>query len=230
LFPTYQARTPKRRSSRLRTRLLHGILILLLATLFWIGFIFAQQYNYSEPDQVYIMGTVSSFILVFVFLLLLFYFIFSFIRLRKQPDQLKKRFYLFTVFYLIASPLVLLSFDNYLLVTARGIQYNPMFNIEGKKIRNWEQIEKLVLDYDINYTPTRKQEDLRLRYIIYFKDGFKVDLNNPNSPLFKDSEFLTIHRVLLKYKVPIQVIRPLPTTFEDKNSFIYQLFRQPHKI
>ncbi|RAL25580.1 hypothetical protein [Thermoflavimicrobium daqui] len=209
--------------------LVKGCLIFLLALIGWIGFIFLQQKSHSEPDQVYIMGTVGSYIFLFLFLVLLFYFIFSFFALRQQAERLKRKFYIFVVFYLITSPLVLLSFDNYLLVTTKGIQYNSFFSVEGEPLKEWKQIEKLVLDYEVKQIPTQTSDDLRLRYILYFRDGSTVDLNHLNSPLYKRSEFITIHRVLLKYKVPIQIIRPLPNTFKDQSSFIYKLFHHQYQ-
>ncbi|WP_093228355.1 hypothetical protein [Thermoflavimicrobium dichotomicum] len=214
---------------KLLRRLMTGCSIFVLSFLGWIGFIYLQQTTHAEPDQVYIMGTIGSYVFVFIFLLLLLYFIFSFVKLRCQPERLKRRFYIFVAFYLIASPLVLLCFDNYLLVTAKGIHYNPFLTVEGNKIKEWNQIEKLVLDYEIKNIPPKTHEDLRLRYMLYFKDGSTVDLNNVNSPLYKKSEFITIHRVLLKYKVPIQIMRPLPPSFQDKDSFIYQLFHQQYR-
>lgn len=116
-----------------------------------------------------------------------------------------------------------MSFDNYLLVTPRGITYNQFLKIKDEKIKGWSDIDRVVLDYE--QSPWFPNEQIRLKYIIKFKDGTTVDLNNYNSPLFEASEFLVIHRVIVNHEVPIEKKKPLPKQFEESpDSFIYQLY------
>jgi hypothetical protein len=199
------------------------LLGLSVATVLWIGFVILQQVNYSEPDQVYLMGTTFSYAYVYVFLCLVIFFIFSFFKHRLNPEKLKRHFIFFAAFYLLGAPLVILSFDNYLLVTPKGMVYNPFFAVEDMKVTRWRDIEQVTLDYTEKRQPVRGAQDLRLRYIVHFKDGPVVDLNNYNSPLYTAEQFKTIHRAILKHHVEVVVRRPLPPTVE-KDSFIYEIF------
>ncbi|WP_124728097.1 hypothetical protein [Staphylospora marina] len=196
---------------------------LLMATVLWIGFIALQQINYSQPDQVYLMGTTLSLGYVFLFLCLVVFFIFTFFKHRNNPGILKSRFLLFSAFYLVGAPLVLLAFDNYLLVTPKGMAYNPFFHVEDMKVTRWRDIEEVTLDYQEKRLPVKSASDVRLRYIIQFRDGPVVDLNHYNSPLYTAEQFLTIHRTILKHGVPVNIARSLPDTVET-SSFIYRMF------
>ncbi|MBA4492740.1 hypothetical protein ACFO25_09405 [Paenactinomyces guangxiensis] len=194
-----------------------------IATIAWILFIILQQVSYSEPDQVYLMGTTISYAFVFAFFCMVIFFIFSFFKHRYNPDQLKRRFFVFAAFYLICSPLVILSFDNYLLVTPKGMAYNQFLQLEDAKVQRWRDIQQVALDYQVIQRPVRREEDIRLRYLVYFKDGPVIDLNNYNSPLYAAQQFKSIHRVIIKEKVPVKK-RPLPKEFAEKNSFIYEMY------
>jgi amino acid transporter len=204
--------------------LLKFIIGLVIATTGWIVFIIIQQYTYSEPDQVYLMGTIISYSFAFFFLCVVMFFIFSFIKHRNNPDRLKRRFLVFAAFYLISSPFVIMSFDNYLLVTPKGVAYNEFFRLDDRQLKQWIDIEQVVLDYQIVHIPLYKDKDFRLKYIIYFKDGRSVDLNNLNSPLYDAEQLKAIHRVLLKHKVPIKIAHALPEEIKNTDSFTYEMF------
>lgn len=124
-------------------------------------------------------------------------------------------------------PLTVLGFDNYLLLTHKGIQYNTFFNIEDAKVREWHEINHLELDYILNeHKNTYTQDDLRLLFTIRFDDGTSVDLNNYNSPLYRKDQFLKIIAVLKKNDIPIKVKKPLPKELKDSESYLHQLFSQ----
>lgn len=197
---------------------------LIVATLLWIAFIFYQLENYAEPEQVYLMGTPFAYGFVFLFLCGVVFFVIAFFRLRHRPQKLRRVFLIFSCLYLIASPLVILGFDNYLLVTPKGIAYNPLFDIDDAKVKRWRDIEQVVLDYERERFPINSEQSLRLRYIIYFKDSTSIDLNNYNSPLYRQSEFEAIHRTILNNKIPVKTVRPLPDDIAP-DAFIYKMYQ-----
>jgi hypothetical protein len=124
-------------------------------------------------------------------------------------------------------PLTVLGFDNYLLLTQKGIQYNTFFNIEDAKVREWHEINHLELDYILSeQKSTYTSDDLRLLFTIRFDDGTAVDLNNYNSPLYRKDQFLKILAVLKKNDIPIKIKKPLPKELNDSESYLHQLFSQ----
>ncbi|MFC7443303.1 hypothetical protein [Laceyella putida] len=197
---------------------------LIIATLLWVAFIYYQLENYAEPDQVYLMGTPFAYGFVFLFLCGVVFFVIAFFQMRQDPRKLRRTFLVFACGYLIASPLVILAFDNYLLVSPKGIAYNPLFNLDDAKIKRWRDIEQVVLDYDYERLPINQDQHLRLRYIIYFKDNTKIDLNSYNSPLYRQSEFEAIHRTILNNKIPVKTMRPLPDDVTP-DTFIYKMYQ-----
>jgi hypothetical protein len=204
---------------------------LLIATLLsvglWICFILAQQWNYKKTDQVYLIGTNATYGISFFFFLVLIMFLFSFIHHRYDAKKLKIRFFLFSIFYLIMGPLTLLSYDNYFSITQKGLQYNAFFSIEDPKVREWQEIKRVDLDYQQDeHKNVYEQKDIRLLFIVHYEDGESVDLNNYNSPLYRRDQFLKLYRVMKKNDIPIRVIRPLPKELNDPNSFLYELFSQ----
>jgi hypothetical protein len=207
-----------------------GLIGLFIATAFLVLYFILQQVTYSEPDKVYLMGTKISYLFPFFFMCVVVFFLFSFIKHRSHPEKLKRRFIAFTVFYLLASPLVILSFDNYLQITRKGIVYNRFWTIGDSDVRRWKEIDEVVLDYREKRFPVRDERDLRLRYIVRFKNGPEIDLNNYNSPLYQPEEFKAIHRAILKYGVKVRIAQPLPA-FVHPHSFLYELFHmKPEKV
>jgi hypothetical protein len=199
----------------------------LISAVLWVLYILTQQWNYQKPEQVYLIGTNLSYGLSFLFFFLLILFVLSFIHHRFDAKKLRIRFIFFSIFYLIMGPLTVLGFDNYLLLTQKGIQYNTFFNIEDAKLREWHEINQLELDYIINEQKnTYTQDDLRLLFTIRFDDGTSVDLNNYNSPLYRKDQFLKIIAVLKKNDIPIKMKKPLPKELKDSESYLYQLFSQ----
>ncbi|SEM67444.1 hypothetical protein [Lihuaxuella thermophila] len=197
---------------------------LLLSGIAWILFVALQQIYYSEPDQVYLMGTTISYAFVYVFLCIVIFFVFSFLKLRFNPDKLKRRFFVFAAFYLVCSPLVILAFDNYLLVTPKGMVYNKFLSVGDGKVKRWREISQVELDYQVTAFPFQRENRVRLRYFVHFKDGPTVDLNHYNSPLYDADQFKAIHRVLLKQGVPVKLKRPLPEKYAKENPFVYEMF------
>ncbi|MCH5583461.1 hypothetical protein MK805_00545 [Shimazuella sp. AN120528] len=199
----------------------------IISAVLWVLYILTQQWNYQKPEQVYLIGTNLSYGLSFVFFFVLILFVLSFIHNRFHAKKLRLRFILFSIFYLIMGPLTVLGFDNYLLLTQNGIQYNTFFNIEDAKVREWHEINQLELDYIINEPKkTYTQDDLRLLFILHFDDGTSIDLNNYNSPLYRKDQFLKLIAVLKKNDIPIKIKKPLPKEFKDSKSYLYQLFTQ----
>lgn len=203
--------------------LLKLVIGLVVAGIAWVLFIALQQINYSVPDQVYLMGATISYAFVFLFFCVVMFFIFSFMKHRSHPQKIKRRFYIFAVFYLIGSPLVIMSFDNYLLVTPKGLAYNEFLRLEDTKVKRWKDIKEVVLDYHEVDLPFRQKNELRLRYILIFRDGTSVDLNHYNSPLYDAEDFKSIHRVIIKQGVPVKIARPLPEKVRE-DTFIYEMF------
>lgn len=199
----------------------------LISAALWVLYILTQQWNYQKPEQVYLIGTNLSYGLSFLFFFLLILFLLSFIHNRFNAKKLRLRFILFSCFYLIMGPLTVLGFDNYLLLTQKGIQYNTFFNIEDAKVREWHEINHLELDYILSeHKNTYTQDDLRLLFTIRFDDGTSVDLNNYNSPLYRKDQFLKIIAVLKKNDIPIKIKKPLPRELNDSESYLRQLFSQ----
>jgi hypothetical protein len=206
--------------------LLKGVIVLAIAFAAWILFFYFQQINYMEPDQVYLSGTIFSHAFVFLFLCMVVYFVFLFIRYRHQPDKIKRLFFLFSFLYLLSSPFVILAFDNYLLVTRTGINYNEFWSLEDAKVKRWQDIDQVVLDYRPELLPFSTSR-YRLVYIVRFKDGQKVDLNNYNSPLYDAKQFIAIHRTLIKQGVPVKIRRPLPSDVNPQ-SLLSQIYHLEH--
>lgn len=199
----------------------------LSASILWVLYILLQQWNYKKEEQVYLIGTNLSYSISFIFFLFLVLFVLSFIQNRFDAKKLRIRFILFSIYYLIMGPLTVLGFDNYLLVTQKGIQYNTFFKIEDAKVREWHEISSLELDYQIDQKKnTYTQDDLRLLFILRFDDGSMVDLNNYNSPLYRRDQFLKIYEVLVKNDVPIHIKKTLPKQYNDPESYFHQLFSQ----
>ncbi len=193
-----------------------------IAGLSWILFVYMQLENYKDPEQVYLMGTPIAYAFVFFFLYVVVLFICSFIKNRSCPVKLKRHFFLFSFFYLISGILVILSFDNYLLVTPRGVGYSYFFQIEDMQFHRWQDIDYVELDYKPEQL-TLMSEKLRLQYHIHFKDGTHYNLNGYNSPLYDADQFKAIHRTLLRENVPVSIKRPLPE-YVSTDSFIYEMF------
>jgi hypothetical protein len=199
----------------------------LSASILWVLYILLQQWNYKKEEQVYLIGTNLSYTISFIFFLFLVLFVLTFIRNRFDAKKLRIRFILFSIYYVIMGPLTVLGFDNYLLVTQKGIQYNTFFKIEDAKVRGWHEISSLELDYVIEQKKnTYTQDDLRLLFILRFDDETVVDLNNYNSPLYRRDQFLKIYEVLKKNDVPIKIKNTLPKNFHDTESYFHQLFSQ----
>lgn len=190
----------------------------------WVLLIYAQQINYNVPDQVYLMSTHLSYTIFFIFALLLPIFLYFIFRNRKEIKALKRSFYLFTVFYFIMGPSVVFAFDNYLLVTHRGILYNTFTSMDENEIVEWSNIEKLTLDYSEDKTKQGKK-DYRLKFILDLKDKAPIDLNNYNSPLYLKGQFLIIYEKIISYGVPVEIARPLPESDYDPNSLISEIYR-----
>lgn len=200
----------------------------IISIVLFIIFFFLQRYNYSEPDQVYLMGTKIGYLFVFLFFFIVTYFLLSFIKHRKHPDRLKRRFFIFSAIYILLAPLVVLSFDNYLLVTKKGLAYNRFFSLEREKIHSWKEIENVTLDYTVYRFPSQKPK-VRLYYYVTFHQGTQIDLNNQNSPLFQEKEFRSIHNVIQKHRIPIYIKKPFPVDLKDVHPFYYELFQQNTK-
>lgn len=200
------------------------ILGILIATILFVLFFYVQRYNYTEPEQVYLMGTKIGYVFVFVFLFIVTFFIFSFVKHRKDPIRLKKRFFLFSSIYMLLAPLVVLSFDNYLIVTKKGLAYNRFFSLSNEKIHSWKEIEKVTLDYVVHRPPNKKPE-VKLHYYITYHNQTRIDINNKNSPLYQDKEFEAIHNVIKKHRVPIQIQKPLPPDLAKLYPFYAKLFK-----
>lgn len=190
----------------------------------WVLLLFAQQVNYSVPDQVYLVSTHLSYTIFFIFALLLPIFLYFIFRNRKEVVALKRSFYLFAIFYLIMGPSVVLAFDNYLLVTHRGILYNTFTSMDENEIVEWSNIEKLTLDYSKEKVDNGKQ-GYRLKFILYLKDRPPIDLNNYNSPLYTKGQFLIIYEKIVSYSVPVEIARPLPQGDYDPNSLVSEIYR-----
>lgn len=201
--------------------------ITLISSGLWVGFIFLQQWNYTKPHQVYLLGTNAAYGISFMFFFGLILFLFSFLQNRFDARKLKNRFILFAVFYLIMGPLTLLGFDNYLLITQEGIQYNPFFAVEDAKIHNWQEIQQVDLNYILNnHKKVYQESDIRISFIVHFEDGTSVNLNDYNSPLYRLGQFVKLYQVIKKNDIPIKVISPLPKELHTPNSYLYQLFSQ----
>jgi hypothetical protein len=197
----------------------------IISAVLWVLYILMQQWNYQKPDQVYLIGTNLSYGLSFLFFFVLIIFLLSFIQHRFDAKKLRVRFIFFSIFYLIMGPLTLLGFDNYLLLTQKGIAYNNFFDIEDAKIKEWHEINQLELDYMINeHKNIYTQDDLRLLFTIRYDDGTSIDLNNYNSPLYRRDQFLKIYSVLKKNDILIKVKNPLPKNFHDADSYLNTLF------
>lgn len=198
------------------------LLAFIIAGLFWILFVYMQLINYENPEQIYLMGTPFAYAFVFFFLITVILFILSFIKNWNCPVKLKRYFFLFSFFYLTGGILVILSFDNYLLVTPRGMGYSYFFQIEDMHFHRWQDIDHVELDYKPEQL-TLMTKKLRLQYHIYFKDGTRYNLNGYNSPLFDANQFKAIHRTLLRENVPVTIRRPLPDHV-GTDTFIYEMF------
>jgi hypothetical protein len=198
------------------------IIVLAVAFAAWILFFTLQQMNYTEPDQVYLSGTPITHAFVFAFFCMVALFICLFIKQRKNPGNLKRLFFLFSALYLLGSPFVILSFDNYLLVTRRGIAYNEFWDMETMKAKRWQDIDHVELDYRPERWPLNPGP-YRLVYRVFFKDGQTVDLNNYNSPLYDAKQFEAIHRTMIKQGVPIKIGRQLPSN-TNPHSFLYKIY------
>ncbi|UWE03095.1 alkaline shock response membrane anchor protein AmaP [Laceyella sacchari] len=196
---------------------------LIVSTLLWIAFIYYQLENYAEPDQVYLMGTPFAYGFVFLFLCGVVFFVIAFFRMRQHPQKLRRTFLVFASLYLVSSPLVILAFDNYLLVTPKGIAYNTLFSLDDAKVKRWRDIDQVVLDYDYERWPFHDDRHLRLKYMVYFKDNTMIYLNGYNSPLYKQTEFEALHRTILNNKIRVKTMRPLPPDVTP-DSFIYKMY------
>lgn len=201
---------------------------LMVSVILFIIFFLAQRYNYSEPEQVYLMGTKIGYVFVFLFNFIVTFFLFSFIKHRKNPLKLKRRFFLFSFIYMLLAPLVILSFDNYLIVTKHGLAYNRFFSIANEKVHSWKEIDKVTLDYTIHRT-TDKKTKVKFYYYVTFHNGPRIDLNNKNSPLYQAKEFQAIHNVIVKHQIPIQVTKPFPEELKKEYPFYYHLFQTHYK-
>lgn len=195
----------------------------------WILFVYGQQWNYRNKDQLYLLGTNAAYGIVFVFLFITFWMVASLFSYRNHPKTLKNRFIWFAIFYIFASPFVILSFDSYVSLTKRGIQYNSFFSYEGNHIVGWDKIEKVELDYEIKKNPTKTHHDLRLRFWVILHNNERFDLNHPNSPLYSKEHFLRFFNLFQKAKVPVKVMKPLPAGLQPDSSFYYQLFQKQPK-
>ncbi|MBD1373160.1 hypothetical protein IC620_12420 [Hazenella sp. IB182357] len=198
--------------------------ISLVSFLFWILFVVLQQYNHRIDGQIYLMGTLIGYALVFIFLFVVIYFLFAFYNLRSNPDRLKQRFFIFAGFYIISSPLVVLSFDNYLSVTPHGMVYNTFFSLGDEEIRTWQDIGHVELDYTTTALPLQRQTKPRLVYRVVYKNGSSVNLNHYNSPLYAATQFKAIHKVMIKQDIPIQKKRAIPPDYKEKYPFIYDMY------
>ncbi|WP_044642132.1 hypothetical protein [Risungbinella massiliensis] len=202
------------------------VAVVVAASIGWALFVYGQQWNYgNKGEQLYLIGSNAAYAIVFLFLLLTFWLVLSLVSYRHQPKILKRRFIWFAVFYLLASPLVILSFDSYLSLTKKGVQYNDFFTYEGNHIINWDQIEKVEMDYSIKKKPTKTHQDLRLKFILVLKNNKRYDLNHINSPLYSKDHFVKFAEILQNVQVPIEIVKPLPKEFQPKQSFYYQLFQ-----
>ncbi|MDQ0417627.1 hypothetical protein J2Z48_001800 [Croceifilum oryzae] len=194
----------------------------------WVLLMYAQQINYHVPNQSYLMSTHLSYTIFFIFALLLPIFLYNIFRNRKRVTALKRSFYLFTAFYLIMAPTVVLAFDNYLLATPHGITYNTFMSINQNEIEEWSSIEKLTLDYSEESSFTGKS-GYRLKFIVDSKDRDPIDLNNYNSPLYKKGQFLIIYERIASHGVPIEIARPLPKEGVDPNSLVAEIYQLAQK-
>ena len=200
------------------------LLGIIISIILFIIFFLLQRYNYAEPDQVYLMGTKIGYLFVFLFFFIVTYFFLSFIKHRHHPQRLKKRFFIFSAIYMLLAPLVILSFDNYLLITKKGLVYNRFFNLKNEKVHNWKEIESVTLDYQVDRFPNRKTH-VKFYYLITFHNGTQIDLNNLNSPLYQAKEFRSIHNVIKKHRIPIYIKKPFPSDLKNDYPFYYELFQ-----
>lgn len=201
------------------------LLGLIISILLFIIFFLVQRFNYAEPDQVYLMGTKIGYLFVFLFFFMVTYFLLSFIKHRNNPNGLKRRFFIFSAIYMLLAPLVILSFDNYLIVTKKGLAYNRFFSLENEKIHSWKEIENVTLDYTVYRFPNKKPK-VRFYYLVTFHNGTRIDLNNRNSPLFQAREFQAIHNVIKKHRIPIYIQKPFPIDLKELYPFYYELFQK----
>lgn len=204
------------------------LLGIIISIILFIIFFLLQRYNYAEPGQVYLMGTKIGYVFVFCFFFMVTYFFLSFIKHRHDPKKLKIRFFIFSAIYMLLAPLVILSFDNYLIVTKNGLVYNRFFSLKTEKIHSWKEIESVTLDYQIYRFPNKKPK-VKFHYLITFHNGTQIDLNNPNSPLYQAKEFESIHNVIKKHRIPIYIKKPFPADLKETYPFYYELFQQKEK-
>lgn len=201
------------------------MIVSIASSLGWILFVYGQQWTYRDAEnQLYLMGTYSAYTIVFLFLFVAFWMVASMLSHRKEPHILKKRFFWFAAFYLLCSPLVIFSFDNYLSLTKKGIQYNRFFTYEGENIITWDEIKKIEIDYVTKRKPAVEHDDIRLQFIVVLKNNERFDLNNLNSPLYSTEHFVRFREVFKKANIPFEIIKPLPKEFQAKKSYLYDLF------
>lgn len=197
----------------------------MISIILFIIFFLLQRYNYAEPDQVYLMGTKAGYLFVFLFFFIVTYFFLSFIKHRHHPQRLKKRFFIFSGIYMLLAPLVILSFDNYLMITKKGLVYNRFFSLKNEKIHSWKEIENVTLDYQLDSSSGEKPK-VRFYYLVTFHNGTQINLNNINSPLYQAKEFRSIHNVIKKHRIPIYIKKPFPAELKDTYPFYYELFHE----
>lgn len=188
----------------------------------FVIFFFAQRYNYSEPDLAYFMGTKASYFFFALFLSVVTIFIFSFIKHRHNHLQLKRRFIIFSSFYLLCAIFVIFSFDSYLLVSKKGVAYNPFFSIEKTEVRPWKEIEQATLECKVNRLSDKKTR-VTFHFLVDFEYGPSIDLNSYNSPLYQKEEFRSIYNALVQNHVPIHVKKDLPSDLASQYPFFAQI-------
>ncbi|SHE71385.1 hypothetical protein SAMN05444392_102485 [Seinonella peptonophila] len=190
----------------------------LISFALFVLFFFAQRYNYAEPDQVYFFGTKGGYFIIALFLTVVTFFLFSFIKHRRNHIRLRRNFIIFSIFYLLCGMLVILSFDNYLLVSKKGLSYNSFFSVEKTDVRAWREIDQAVIDCKVMRFPHKKPR-ISFSFLVNFRNGPVIDLNSPNSPLFKAEEFQSIYNAMRQHQVPIYVKKPFPTDLEKEYPF-----------
>lgn len=209
-------------------RLWYFLLGCLICILLFAIFFFAQRYNYQEPDQVYFMGTKACYFFIAIFLTVVTFFLFSFIKHRKDHVRLKHRFIAFSVFYLLCGILVILSFDNYLVITKKGLTYNTFFQLNAEEIRPWSEIEEARISCKMVQT-SKKEPEVRFTFLIIYENGPVINLNHWNSPLYEAKEFQSLYNALIQHQVPIQIQETLSPELADKYPF-YAALCNPNRI
>ncbi|SFS78048.1 hypothetical protein [Marininema halotolerans] len=208
-----------------------NLVVLVIPTLLAInGFSLAQNWIFSEKDAIYFHSysdTTFSMISLLLILALMFFCIRA---LQNGSRQIQQSIRLFRILVIVSLPLLLFTFDSYLMIGPDHIVQSPINNVGHEISHNWNDVESI----SVSHTFDAEDELFTGQYILHFADMTDLEIWQAGgmslTHLQQVNHLASTHHIPIFSSTPLS---PVEMSFLQQSSitpsevsFLKQLFYQ----